>query len=206
MHHVVRDVHDVRDRAHSREIEARPQPLRRGADLDVRERATDVARAAAEVLDRDLGRLVRDERWILRVGRTELAAAERGDLPCDPDHGEKVGTVHGRRHVEDAVDKVLRRAPAEALEAEAIERAKTRLVAETVYSSDSQSSLARIYGSALAIGETVEEVRRWPIDIEAVTQARLAAAAERWLAPARSVTGYLTKAKDADAPVAIAAE
>ena len=106
---------------------------------------------------------------------------------------------------EEHVDRVLRRVP-EALDPEAIERAKTRLVAETVYSSDSQSSLARIYGSALAIGETVEEVRRWPTDIEAVTQGRLAAAAERWLAPARSVTGYLTKAKDADAPVAIAAE
>jgi zinc protease len=84
--------------------------------------------------------------------------------------------------------------------------AKTRLVAETVYSSDSQSSLARIYGSALAIGETIEEVRRWPIDIEAVTQERLKSAAEYWLTPARSVTGYLTKAQDSDAPVAMAAE
>jgi len=101
---------------------------------------------------------------------------------------------------------VLRRAPAEALDAEAIERAKTRLVAETVYSSDSQSSLARIYGSALAIGETIEEVRRWPTDIEAVSQDRLKSAAERWLTPARSVTGYLTKAQDPDAPVAMAAE
>ena len=108
--------------------------------------------------------------------------------------------------LEEAVDKILRRAPAEALGAEAIERAKTRLVAETVYSSDSQSSLARIYGSALAIGETIEEVRRWPTDIEAVSQERLKAAAERWLTPSRSVTGYLTKAQDPDAPVAMAAE
>ena len=38
---------------------------------------------------------------------------------------------------------------------------------------DSQSSLARIYGSALAIGETIEEVRRWPVEIEAVVQADL---------------------------------
>ncbi len=112
----------------------------------------------------------------------------------------------GLEQLEEAVDRVLRRAPAEALGAEAIERAKTRLVAETVYSSDSQSSLARIYGSALAIGETVEEVRRWPTDIEAVTKDRLSAASERWLTPVRSVTGYLTKTKDADAPVAIAAE
>jgi len=101
--------------------------------------------------------------------------------------------------LEEEVDRVLRRVPSEALEPEAIERAKTRLVAETVYSSDSQSSLARIYGSALAIGESIEEVRRWPSDIEGVTKARLVAVAERYLSPSRSVTGYLTKAREADA-------
>ncbi|MBY0260685.1 pitrilysin family protein [Methylobacterium sp.] len=101
--------------------------------------------------------------------------------------------------LEEEVDRILRRVPSEALTPEAIERAKTRLVAETVYSSDSQSSLARIYGSALAIGESIEEVRRWPADIEGVTQGRLAAVAERYLVPARSVTGYLTKAREADA-------
>ena len=101
--------------------------------------------------------------------------------------------------LEAAVDRVLRRA-GEALDPESIERAKTRLVAETVYSSDSQSSLARIYGSALAIGETVEEVRRWPTDIEGVTRDRLAAVAARYLTPSRSVTGYLEKARDLAAP------
>ncbi|MBY0295773.1 MAG: insulinase family protein [Methylobacterium sp.] len=107
--------------------------------------------------------------------------------------------------LEQAVDATLRRLPGEALSPEAVERAKTRLVAETVYSSDSQSSLARIYGSALAIGESIEEVRRWPADIEAVEARRLAAAAERYLVPARSVTGYLTKAREADAPTAVSA-
>ncbi len=72
-----------------------------------------------------------------------------------------------------------------------MERAKTRLVAETIYASDSQSSLARIYGSALAIGETIEEVRRWPADIEAVLRDDLAAAAERFLNKPRSVIGFL---------------
>ena len=61
-------------------------------------------------------------------------------------------------------------------------------------------------GSALAIGESIEEVRRWPAEIEAVQASHLAAAAERYLVPARSVTGYLTKAQDSDAPVAMAAE
>jgi zinc protease len=96
--------------------------------------------------------------------------------------------------LEDAVDQALKAAPAEAFGADAMERAKTRLVAETIYSTDSQSSLARIYGSALAIGETIDDVRRWPSEIEAVLQADLVATAERYLVPRRSVTGYLRKA------------
>jgi zinc protease len=96
--------------------------------------------------------------------------------------------------LEDAVDQALAAAPAEAFGADAMERAKTRLVAETIYSTDSQSSLARIYGSALAIGETIEDVRRWPSEIETVLQADLVATAERYLVPRRSVTGYLRKA------------
>jgi zinc protease len=95
------------------------------------------------------------------------------------------------RDLETAVDEAIAAIPANALDAESIERAKTRLVAETIYASDSQSSLARIYGSALAIGETIEEVRRWPADIEAVLRDDLAAAAERFLNPPRSVTGFL---------------
>jgi zinc protease len=96
--------------------------------------------------------------------------------------------------LEGAVDETIARIPADALDADAIARAKTRLVAETIYASDSQSSLARIYGSALAIGETIEEVRRWPADIEAVTRDDLTAAAERYLAAPRSVTGFLRHA------------
>ncbi len=95
--------------------------------------------------------------------------------------------------LEEAVDDALAKAPAEAFDADAVERAKTRLVAETIYSTDSQSSLARIYGSALAIGETIEDVRRWPVEIEAVLQSDLAAATERYLVPPRSVTGFLIK-------------
>jgi zinc protease len=95
--------------------------------------------------------------------------------------------------LEKAVDEVLGTIPDEALDPDAIERAKTRLVAETIYSTDSQSSLARIYGSALAIGETIEEVRRWPSEIESVLEADLTSVAERYLVLRRSVTGYLQK-------------
>jgi zinc protease len=94
--------------------------------------------------------------------------------------------------VEEDLDKALAALPTE-LDAASIERAKTRLVAETVYSCDSQSSLARIYGSALAVGETLDDVRRWPDEIRAVTRDDLVSVAERFLTKRRSVTGYLIK-------------
>ena len=96
--------------------------------------------------------------------------------------------------LEEAVDEALRAVPSLALESAAVERAKNRLVAETIYAADSQSSLARIYGSALAIGETLEDVSRWPSQIEAVQSSDLASVAERFLVPRRSVTGQLRKA------------
>src|SRR3712207_8748400 len=101
--------------------------------------------------------------------------------------------------LEAAVDGVIARIRADALDTDSIERAKTRLVAETVYASDSQSSLARIYGSALAIGEKIEEIRRWPADIEAVTRDDLIGAAERFLSVPPSVTGLLRNAPAARA-------
>jgi zinc protease len=96
--------------------------------------------------------------------------------------------------LEEEVDAALAGLRDEALDADAIERAKTRLVAETVYASDSQSSLARIYGAALAIGESLEDVQRWPSDIEALLRDDLCAVAETVLIPRRSVTGALRKA------------
>ena len=74
-----------------------------------------------------------------------------------------------------------------------LRRAKTRLVADAIYAQDSQSSLARMYGSALATGSTVEDVKSWPDLIEAVDAASVQKAAETWLNPHRMVTGYLLK-------------
>ncbi|SFB98684.1 zinc protease [Bosea sp. CRIB-10] len=73
-------------------------------------------------------------------------------------------------------------------------RARTRLVAETVFARDSQSSLARIFGSALAVGESVEDVLLWPQRVEAVTREQVIQAVRRYLKPDRSVTGLLLPA------------
>lgn len=71
------------------------------------------------------------------------------------------------------------------------ERAKTRLVADAVYAQDSQVALARWYGAALAIGETIQDVSGWTARIEAVTPEAVVAVARKWLDKRRAVTGYL---------------
>ncbi|MCC5977749.1 MAG: insulinase family protein [Salinarimonas sp.] len=100
----------------------------------------------------------------------------------------------GLDQLEEMLDRAIAGIADEALDEKAITRAKTQLIAETTYAADSQTSLARIYGSALAIGETIDAVRRWPRDIEAVTREELADVAARYLVPRRAVTGHLLKA------------
>lgn len=100
--------------------------------------------------------------------------------------------------VEAEIDAVLARMAAEGPTEEELRRAKMVLVSSRIYRQDSQAGMARLYGSALAVGLTVDDVRRWPETIEAVTpdQVRAAAAGLRREA---SVTGMLTApAPDAD--------
>ena len=94
--------------------------------------------------------------------------------------------------LEEDIDRAIVEAR-DAIDEVTIERAKTRLIAETVYALDSQSSLARLYGAALAIGETVEDIRTWPDQVRAVTRDDLVEAIETNLSLRRSVTGHLVK-------------
>jgi zinc protease len=72
-------------------------------------------------------------------------------------------------------------------------RAKTQLVADTIYARDSQATLARMYGSTLAVGGAVKDVENWPARIDAVTLAEVTAVARKRLLPRMAVTGYLLK-------------
>jgi zinc protease len=76
---------------------------------------------------------------------------------------------------------------------EELDRAKTRLIADAVYTQDNQASMARWYGTALTTGASVNDVRRWPDRIRAVTADQVRDAARQWLDKRRSVTGYLIK-------------
>ncbi len=95
----------------------------------------------------------------------------------------------------EALDKAFDRALAtflhEGVDLGDLERAKTRLVADATYARDSQSDLARWYGSSLAIGQTLHDVEEWPARIEAVSAQSVIEAARRFLDHKPAVTGHL---------------
>jgi zinc protease len=95
--------------------------------------------------------------------------------------------------VETAIEAVISELAEKGVSAEELERSKTRLIADSVYAQDSQSTLARWYGGALTTGLTVDSVRTWPERIRAVTADGVRDAARQWLNNQRSVTGYLVK-------------
>ncbi|GLK78747.1 putative zinc protease y4wA [Methylopila turkensis] len=99
------------------------------------------------------------------------------------------------REVEAALDETIARFLEEGPTDGELERAKTRLVADTIYAQDSQATLARIYGASLATGGTVADVQNWPAKIRAVTAEEVRAAVRAVLDPRRSVTGELVGAK-----------
>ena len=93
--------------------------------------------------------------------------------------------------VEAAVDAEIGRIVKDGVGAEELERAKNRFVRSMIFARDRQSSMANIYGAALATGSSVKDVEDWPDRIRAVMADQIKAAAARYLTRNNSVTGYL---------------
>jgi zinc protease len=79
--------------------------------------------------------------------------------------------------------------------AEDVERVKRRLQASAVYSRDSLSGPARIIGSSLAVGRTLDQVEAWPERIGAVTPEQVTTLAREILKDDAAVTAVLLPAK-----------
>jgi zinc protease len=93
--------------------------------------------------------------------------------------------------IESSLDAVIKKVIEEGVTEEELQRAKTSEIANLVYASDSQQSLAQTYGWSLATGRSIEDVEKREERIRAVTRDDVKAAAEKYLDPKRSVTGYL---------------
>jgi zinc protease len=94
---------------------------------------------------------------------------------------------------ETEADTVIAELILKGINADELERAKSRLIADAIYAQDNQATMARWYGGALMTGAGVDDVRRWPERIRAVTAEQVQDAARKWLDKRRSVTGFLIK-------------
>ena len=72
-----------------------------------------------------------------------------------------------------------------------LDRARSAYLAEFVYTSDSQSRMARQYGWRLATGMSVEDVEAWPERLKKVTVEDIHKVAQKYLVEKNSVTGIL---------------
>ncbi len=93
--------------------------------------------------------------------------------------------------LEASMDRVIGEVIRNGVTAEELERAKTGEIANLIYASDSQQSLAQTYGWHLAIGRTVADVEARQQRLKAVTREQVQAVASKYLDRKRSVTGYL---------------
>jgi zinc protease len=111
--------------------------------------------------------------------------------------------------VEAEIDAVLAEVKDKGVTAAELERAKNGFIADYVYESDNQMTLAKRYGWNLVVGRTLAQVDQWPDMIAKVTPEDVKAAANAYLDLKASVTGYLVPSQAAgpraDAPTAVPA-
>ncbi|WP_051231394.1 M16 family metallopeptidase [Kaistia adipata] len=113
----------------------------------------------------------------LDYGRLGFYATPRGDVPLDK--------------VSAAVETVLADVREHGITEEELALAKKRTRAATIYSQDNQAMLARIFGSAMINGQSLEDVQDWARRIDAVTLADVSKVATKYLDKRRSVSGSL---------------
>jgi len=93
--------------------------------------------------------------------------------------------------VEKAIEEEAKTLLEEGVTDEEAQRAKTRMQAEAVYSQDSLSGPANLFGAALVNGRTIDDVERWPERIGEVTVEQINAAARAVIDDKTAVTGVL---------------
>ena len=98
--------------------------------------------------------------------------------------------------IEAAMDALVEKLLSDGVSDEEVARAKKHMLASAVYARDSLRTGARVLGSALAAGRTVEDVETWPERIGAVDAARVNAAARAVIEAERSVTSLLLPEAD----------
>ena len=97
----------------------------------------------------------------------------------------------GLGEAEDRLDAIIADLLENGIDQEELDTARIGFIKATIFERDSQTSLARTYGTVLTTGGTVEDVVEWPDRLRAVTLDDINKVARKYLDPRRSVTGLL---------------
>ncbi len=97
----------------------------------------------------------------------------------------------GLEELETRIDKVIKDILQIGISEADIETAKKRLLAQAIFARDSLDGPARIVGSVLANGGSIQDVEAWPERIKAVTKTEIETAAKNLFRIERSATGWL---------------
>lgn len=97
------------------------------------------------------------------------------------------------QEAEDAMDAAIRNFMETEIDPAQLERIKYQIRANQIYARDNAEGVANRYGSALAIGLSVQDVQDWPNVLDAVTADDIMQAASEVFDIRRSVTGWLMK-------------
>jgi zinc protease len=92
--------------------------------------------------------------------------------------------------IENLIDGVIAEIARNGVTQAELDRAKKAYLAQYIYQTDNQASLARRYGWALTVGSTIKDIEEWPERLSKVTADEVKAAV-RHLDIRRSVTGTL---------------
>lgn len=93
--------------------------------------------------------------------------------------------------VEAGLDAVIAEVRTNGVTEAELERARKSYLAEYIYESDNQTSLARRYGWSLTVGRTLKDIEEWPARISKVSADDVKKVAEKYLDIRHSVTGTL---------------
>ena len=92
---------------------------------------------------------------------------------------------------EKAVDAILDEVATKGITQDELDRSRNAVIASAVYLLDSQDALARLFGTALTTGQSVDDIRNWERDMASVTVEDVNKAARDVLDRRASVTGIL---------------
>ena len=97
--------------------------------------------------------------------------------------------------VEIAIDEQIAKLLSDGVTEHELGRAKRRLVDSVIFARDSVSGPAKVFGAAIASGQTADDVEAWPERIQAVTVEEINAAARAVFNANTSTTGILLRAE-----------